>query len=618
MHSSAHQLLRDVFGFDDFRLGQSEVIELLLAGQPVLAVMPTGAGKSLCYQIPALVSKQRSIIISPLTALMDDQVIALEGVNVSAARIHSGRERHENVAAWRAFQSGTCQLLYLSPERLMTDAMLASLKTIDIGMFVVDEAHCISKWGVSFRPEYEHLGQLQHHFPKAVIAGFTATADAATRRDIATKLTSGRAKIMVQGFDRPNLHLAVQPKLNWKSQLLDFVRQHDGQNGIVYCLSRKQTEEAETFLRGHDLNALAYHAGMDAGERRERQNRFMSEDGLIMAATIAFGMGIDKPDIRFVMHASLPGSMEAYYQEIGRAGRDGLAADTLLLYGLDDMRMRRQFIENDGADGDHKFREQKRLDALIGYCEASGCRRQSLLRYFDEDAGPCGNCDNCLNPPQMLDGTREAQMVLSAIARTGGMFGQAHVIDVVRGTSTPKTRQRGHDQLKTFGVGAAHARPWWQVFVRQMLAAGHINLDVEKHGRLEITQGGDAILRGGGIFEYRHIDVGKKAGKTKLRSAEAEAGLSVDDAALLSRLKARRLELAKARQAPAFTILADAVLLQLATKRPQTRAEFAALNGVGPAKLKKWAEVFLAVVNARGEESADLDDLALENYDEDV
>ena len=605
MLADAEKLLLEVFGFAGFRLGQGEVISLLMAGQPVLAVMPTGAGKSLCYQIPALLSDRRSIIVSPLTALMDDQVIALEGLSVPAVRIHSGRDRQENVAAWRAFQSGNCRLLYLSPEQLMTENMLASLRAMDIGMFIVDEAHCISKWGVSFRPEYERLGQLQHHFPNAVIAGFTATADAATRRDIAAKLTSGKAEIIVQGFDRPNLFLQVQPKLNWKSQLLDFVRQHEGQNGSVYCLSRKKTEEAEAFLRGHGLNALAYHAGMDAGERRDRQNRFMTEDGLIMAATIAFGMGIDKPDIRFVMHASLPSSMEAYYQEIGRAGRDGLPSDTLMLYGLDDMRLRRQFIDDDGADDDHKFREQKRLDSLIAYCEVSGCRRQALLQYFDENTAPCGHCDNCRNPPEMLDGTREAQMLLSAIARTGGMFGQAHILDVVRGTITPKIRERGHDRLKTFGVGSAHSRPWWQVFLRQMLAMGHIALNIEKYGRLEITKSGDAILCGAASFAHKEIAISKAKAKANAKTTPVETGLSLDDAELFSRLKAKRLEIARQSKSPAFTILTDAVLLQLATLRPQTKVEFGALNGVGPSKVKKWADIFLVIVNEPNEKAGE-------------
>ena len=457
--SRAQDMLREVFGFDGFRTGQQEVIELILAGRPVLAVMPTGAGKSLCYQLPALVSGHRSIVVSPLTALMDDQVTALEGLGVAAVRVHSGRTRSENVAAWRAFAAGEARLLYLSPERLMTEAMIDSLKGLEIGMFVIDEAHCISKWGVSFRPEYEQLGELQHHFPEAVIAGFTATADAATRRDVSHKLTSGRAEILVQGFDRPNLHLAVQAKLDWKRQLLDFLRRHEGENGIVYCLKRAQTEETETFLLAEGFTALAYHAGMEARDRRERQNRFMSEDGLVMVATIAFGMGIDKPDIRFVLHTDMPGSMEAFYQEIGRAGRDGLPAETMLLYGLEDIAMRRRFIDGDGDDAAHRLREHKRLDALIAYCEAAECRRQALLRYFDEETEACGNCDNCLDPPEMVDGTREAQMLLSAMARTGNMFGQAHVIDVLCGAMTQKIRQRGHDGLKTFGVGGITPAP---------------------------------------------------------------------------------------------------------------------------------------------------------------
>lgn len=604
----AQDLLREVFGFDGFRAGQQEVIEHILVGRPVLAVMPTGAGKSLCYQLPALVSDKPSIVVSPLTALMDDQVIALEGLGVPAVRIHSGRTRHENVAAWRAFAAGEAPLLYMSPERLMTAAMIDSLKGLGIGMFVVDEAHCISKWGVSFRPEYEQLGQLQHHFPAAVIAGFTATADAATRRDISMKLTSGRAEILVQGFDRPNLHLAVQARLRWKTQLLDFLRRHEGENGIIYCLSRKQTEETETFLLAEGITALAYHAGMAAEDRRARQNRFMSEDGLVMVATIAFGMGIDKPDIRFVVHTDMPGSMEAFYQEIGRAGRDGLPAETMLLYGLEDMAMRRRFIDEDGENAEHKLREHKRLDALITYCEAAECRRRVMLRYFDEETEACGNCDNCLDPPEMVDGTRQAQMLLSAMARTGNMFGQAHVIDVLCGAMTQKIRQRGHDRLKTFGVGRDHARPWWRVFVRQMLAAGHIRIDIERYGRLEMTASGQAILKGSEEFRHRQIVLGKVAAKARARAAPADSGMTAAEAALFARLKARRLEFARERKAPAYTILTDAVLRQLAVERPRTVEAFAALNGVGPAKTRDWAETFLAIVREDGGEGEVFDD----------
>jgi len=618
--AKAHQLLKDVFGFDDFRLGQREVIEHILAGRPVLAVMPTGAGKSLCYQLPALGQERRSIVVSPLTALMDDQVIALEGLGVAAVRIHSGRRRHENVAAWRAFQSGDARLLYLSPERLMTEAMIASLKGLGIGMFVIDEAHCISKWGVSFRPEYEQLGQLQHHFPEAVIAGFTATADAATRRDISMKLTSGKAEILVQGFDRPNLHLAVQAKLNWRRQLLDFLHRHEGQNGIVYCLSRKQTEEVETLLLAEGFNALAYHAGMKAHERRERQNRFMSEDGLVMVATIAFGMGIDKSDIRFVVHTDMPGSMEAFYQEIGRAGRDGLAAETMLLYGLEDMAMRRRFIDEDGEDAAHKLREHKRLDALIAYCEAAECRRQVLLRYFDEETGACGNCDNCLDPPEMVDGTREAQMLLSAMVRTGNMFGQAHVIDVLLGAMTQKTRQRGHDRLKTFGVGREHPRPWWRVFVRQMLAAGHVRINIERYGRLEMTTSGQSIIKGEEVFRHRQIILGRAAAKARApQAAPADTGLTPEETDIFSRLKARRLEIAFDKHIPAFTILSDAVLRQLAIEKPQTVEAFAGLNGVGPTKIRDWAETFLAIINEEADEDETYDDyLGSENHDENM
>ncbi|MDH3195835.1 MAG: ATP-dependent DNA helicase, partial [Hyphomicrobiales bacterium] len=396
MSQAAARVLHDVFGYGAFRPGQEEVVDLLAAGQNALVVMSTGAGKSLCYQIPALLSDRLTVVVSPLVALMDDQVVGLRANGVAAVSIHSGQPRDEQVANWRAVAAGECTLLYLSPERLMGERMLAAIARLDPALFVIDEAHCISKWGVSFRPEYEQLSVLNERFPGATIAAFTATADKATRADIAQKLFRGEGRIIVHGFDRPNLRLAVSPKRDWKAQLLTFLEDKREDAGIVYCLSRKFTEEAANFLSLEGFNAIPYHAGQDTETRSANQNRFMSESAVTMVATIAFGMGIDKPDIRYVCHLNLPASMEAYYQEVGRAGRDQLPAETLLLFGLDDMRMRRQFIEQDGEDEAHKMREHKRLDALLAYCEAAGCRRTALLAYFDEEMRECGNCDNCL------------------------------------------------------------------------------------------------------------------------------------------------------------------------------------------------------------------------------
>ncbi|MEL6946881.1 MAG: RecQ family ATP-dependent DNA helicase, partial [Pseudomonadota bacterium] len=413
--SDPERVLEDVFGYAAFRPGQREVVDTILRGESVLAVMPTGAGKSICYQVPALMFEGLTIVISPLVALMQDQVSALRLNGVAADAIHSGQDRDTNVAAWRRVASGETRLLYMAPERLMTERMLNAIAQLPITLFAIDEAHCMSQWGPSFRPEYAMLGGLGKRFPHVPIAALTATADEATRKDIVAQLFAGPSQVFVSSFDRPNITLNVAPKGGWKNQLLDFAIARKGQCGIVYCLSRKKTEEAAELLRDNGLNAIAYHAGLSADERAERQNRFVTEDDMVVAATIAFGMGIDKPDVRYVFHTDLPGSMEAYYQEIGRAGRDGDPADAMMIFGAADIRLRRQFIDQDGSDDDTKRREHARLSSLITYAEALTCRRQTLLSYFDEGSAPCGNCDNCLNPVEMRDGTEEAELVLSAI-----------------------------------------------------------------------------------------------------------------------------------------------------------------------------------------------------------
>ena len=595
----ADAVLRDVFGYHAFRPGQRPIIDHLTSGDHVLAVMPTGGGKSLCYQIPAILADGLTVVVSPLVALMDDQVAALNANGVEAVRIHSGMPRHEQVDGWLAVRDGRCRLLYLSPERLMTERMLDALAELSVRYFIVDEAHCISKWGVSFRPEYEMLSRLKQRFPDCTYGAFTATADQATRIDIAQKLFPGEGEIVVQGFDRPNLKLAVRAKNNWRRQLLAFLDDKRDEAGIVYCLSRRFTEEVAEFLADSGYNAIAYHAGQEAAQRAANQDRFMSERSVVMVATIAFGMGIDKPDIRFVCHLNLPGSMEAYYQEIGRAGRDGEPAETLMLYGLDDIRLRRMFIDEDGDDDAHKLREHKRLDSLLAYCEAAQCRRRALLSYFDEDIEACGNCDTCLNPPVRLDGTRHAQMILSAIYRTGQVFGAAHIIDVVRGSENQKILDRGHQKLPTFGVGKAESKAYWTAFIRQMVAGGVLGINIQKYGCLEISDLGRDILHGRRDFEFRAITEpssaqGKKASRKELRSIN----LSEEDDRLLVRLKALRLELAKARGVPAFVIFPDTTLIELAAKRPADLEALADINGVGPKKLQDFGSEFLAVVNA--------------------
>jgi ATP-dependent DNA helicase RecQ len=586
-------LLADTFGFSGFRAGQREIVDRLIAGTHTLCVMPTGAGKSLCYQLPALVFDRPTIVVSPLVALIDDQVAALRANGVDAAGIHSNRPRADNVADWRRFQAGAAKLLYLSPERLMTERMLDALARLDPAMFVVDEAHCISKWGVSFRPEYEALAALKQRFPRAVMAAFTATADAATRTDIAAKLFGGAGDIVVHGFDRPNLRLGVAPKTEWKRQLLDFLDGRRDEAGIVYCLSRRLTEEVAALLAGEGFRALPYHAGLAPEVRAANQQAFMAEQGVVMVATIAFGMGIDKPDIRYVFHLNLPGSVEAYYQEIGRAGRDGGLAEVAMVYGLDDIRLRRQFIDQDGEDEDHRRREHKRLDALLAYCEATQCRRVALLACFGDDAEPCGNCDTCLDPPEMIDGTAEAKALFEAVAGTGESFGTAHIIDVLRGGASEKLIARGHDRLAVYGVGKERPKPFWQAFIRQAVAGGYLAIDIERFGGLRLTQKGRAVRAGGEEFRYRAIaEAPAKAPRRRAGSALPE-GL---DEGLYAALKGLRRELAEARGVPAYVIFADATLQDMCVLRPATRDQFALVNGVGPKKLADFADAFLAAI----------------------
>ena len=595
MAQTPNAVLDSVFGFSEFRPGQADIVDHILAGRSTLCVMPTGAGKSLCYQVPALILDGQTIVVSPLTALMDDQVAALRANGVEAAAIHSGRLRDDNVADWKRFQSGALKLLYLSPERLMTGRMLAALDAIPPALFVVDEAHCISKWGASFRPEYEQLAALRVRFPRARLAAFTATADAATREDIAGKLFGEGGEIVVHGFDRPNLSLAVEPKTGGKRQLLDFLDRRRGVSGIVYCLSRKSTEETAALLVESGYRALPYHAGLPAEVRRENQEVFMAEEAVVMVATIAFGMGIDKPDIRFVVHLNMPGSMEAYYQEIGRAGRDGRAAEAMMFFGLSDARMRRQFIDQDGEDDGHKRREHKRLDALLAYCEATRCRRLALLAYFGETGGkPCGNCDICIDPPELVDATREARMLMSAIVRTGQRFGAAHVIDVVRGADTEKIRERGHDRLPTWGVGADRPKPFWQGLVRQCLASGHLELDIEGFGALKLTPDGEDVLKGQQALSIREIKLSRRDARQR-RIADMPQDTDIDTD-LLSALKALRRDLAAERGVPAYVVFADATLIDMCRLRPATLDDMALVKGVGPKKLETYGAAFLKVV----------------------
>lgn len=589
------RVLKDVFGFDDFRPGQADVMETLLSGRHVLAVMPTGAGKSLCYQVPALVLGGLTIVVSPLVALMQDQVAALRLAGVAADTINSSLDRDANVAVWRRVASGQTRLLYLAPERLMTERMLDALARLDIRLIAIDEAHCISQWGPAFRREYEDLARLRDIFPKVPIIALTATADEATRTDISARLFADRVDTLVLGFDRPNIRLAIEPKQDSKRQLLRFVERHPGRSGIVYCLSRRKTEEMAAFLEKNGVTALAYHAGMSKEAREANQNAFMTLSGVVMVATIAFGMGIDKPDVAYVFHTDLPASLEAYYQEIGRAGRDGRSAEAHMLYGLGDIRTRRLFIDDEDASPEHKRRSHGRLDTLIGYCETAQCRRQVLLGYFGETAQPCGNCDNCLNQAPRADGSAEARIILSAVAQTGERFGASHIVDILLGHETEKVLARSHQRLASFGTGAAHKRPAWLSLIRQLVAGGFLMPDPDGYGGLAISESGRALGRGETAFEYR-VETRHRSLRNKARSAQAAAGTEDVDAGLLGALKALRLRLAKERQVPAYVVFSDRTLIDMAERRPRDLDAFAQVNGVGEAKLREFGEIFLSAI----------------------
>jgi ATP-dependent DNA helicase RecQ len=589
------RILKDVFGFDDFRPGQADAINSLLAGRHVLTVMPTGAGKSLCYQVPALVLGGLTVVVSPLVALMQDQVAALRLAGVAADTINSSIERDANVAAWRRVASGETRLLYLAPERLMTERMLDALSRLDIRLIAIDEAHCISQWGPAFRPEYADLSRLRGIFPNVPIIALTATADETTRADIAARLFDGRVETLVLGFDRPNIKLAIEARQDGKRQLLGFVKRHPGRSGIIYCLSRKKTEETAQFLEKSGIRALPYHAGMTKEARDANQNSFMTESGVVMVATIAFGMGIDKPDVAYVFHTDMPGSLEAYYQEIGRAGRDGQLAEAHMLFGLGDIRMRRMFIDDEDSSPEHKRRAHGRLNTLIGYCETAQCRRQILLTYFGESAAPCGNCDNCLSQAPRADGTAQAKIILTAISETGERFGPSHIVDVLLGHETQKIADRGHDRLASYGAGKAHKKDLWQSLIRQLVANGFLTLDIGGHGGVSIAEQGHALRRGEGVFEYR-VDP-PRVGRGTARLAE-EMGVELKDTALLAALKAVRLRLAKDRQVPAYVIFSDRTLIDMAERAPRDLDAFAEVNGVGAAKLKDFGRVFVDAIAA--------------------
>ena len=586
--------LKNFFGYDSFRPGQLEIIQHLLNGEDVLAVMPTGAGKSLCFQLPALIQSFKTIIISPLVALMNDQTAALRDLGVEVELIHSGRDYEENAQSWRNFVTGDVKILYMSPERLMQSRMLTALGSLDIGMFVVDEAHCISKWGAGFRPDYEALSRLRGLFPNTILAAFTATADRATRVDINQKLSGGNARQILKGFGRDNLSLAVYPKKELKKNLIEYLNQKAHQSGIVYCLSRNETDEIAEYLNKEGFSAIAYHAGKTTEYRNSAQDRFMTEDGLIMVATIAFGMGIDKSDIRFVIHASLPGSIEAYYQEIGRAGRDGKPADTVLFFGLSDLIKRQRMIfEGDGAD-QFKVLEYKRLEALTGYCETVKCRKVALLSYFDEESEPCGNCDNCMTPPIVEDQTSQAVMLLSAIKQTGEFFGSSHIIDIVRGGETAKIKEKGHNSLESFGEGARYSKSFFQGLIRQLISSGILTVNLERFGAVQLMQKAYEVVEGREQF-FARAHVERSPPKTLNRDTGRNIGEG-PETILFQSLKALRLEIAREKGVPAYVIFSDRTLEDMSIKKPKTKSDFLLVTGVGNKKLIEYYESFSELI----------------------
>ncbi|MEM9147859.1 MAG: DNA helicase RecQ [Pseudomonadota bacterium] len=589
-------LLQSVFGFSEFRPGQREIVEAVVRGDDVLAIMPTGGGKSLCYQLPALVRDGITLVVSPLIALMRDQVRALQEAGVPAAALTSANSREETDALHARLEAGTLRLLYLAPERIGRPGTAEWLARAGIGLIAVDEAHCVSQWGHDFRPDYLAIGDLRRALG-CPLAAFTATADAETRQEIARRLFDGAPTTFLRGFDRPNLTLAFLPKDRPLRQILDFVGARAGQSGIVYCSARARTEAIARELCDAGHLGLAYHAGLEPDQRREAETRFQREDGMVMVATVAFGMGIDKPDIRYVVHADLPKSIEAYYQEIGRAGRDGAPAETLALYGADDIRLRRAQIDESAAPDDRKRADHARLNALLALAESPVCRRQPLLGYFGEIPGePCGNCDICLDPPPTFDATIAAQKAFSAALRTEERFGAGHLIDILRGQMSDKMAARGHDRLPTFGVGQEYSRSEWSVIFRQLQGLDLLRPDASRHGALRLTEAARPILRGESPLTLRS-DTLKRAAKSP-RPKAAAPSLGPGDEPLLQALKARRRDLADAAKVPAYVIFPDRTLIDMVARRPRSLEDMRHISGIGETKLARYGQTFLEILQA--------------------
>ncbi|MER3461699.1 MAG: DNA helicase RecQ [Armatimonadota bacterium] len=598
--TAALQTLEKVFGYSQFRGAQEAIVERIAGGGDALVLMPTGGGKSLCYQIPALLRPGVGVVVSPLIALMKDQVDALLQAGVRAAFLNSSLSPQQARAVENQLLNSELDLLYVAPERLVTPQFLSLLGRVPIALFAIDEAHCVSRWGHDFRPEYLQLGLLAERFPGVPRMALTATADALTRQEILRQLRLERAQQFISSFDRPNIRYTVVPKQNAKGQFLEFYRaNHDGNAGIVYCLSRKKVDDTALWLQKHGVKALPYHAGLNNAARQRHQERFLREEGLVMVATIAFGMGIDKPDVRFVAHLDLPKSLEGYYQETGRAGRDGLPSDAWMTYGLQDVVLVRRMLEESGAGPEFKRLENARLEKLIGYCESARCRRQVLLAYFGEESGPCGNCDVCLEPVETYDATVPAQKFLSTVVRTGQRFGAGHLIDILLGKATPKVLAQAHQNLSTYGIGTELDMAQWRSLARQLVGGGYLSTDDEGYGSLRLTPKAAPVLKGHERLELRRDTPRAKTGR-KARAERLEPpGFARARAAanpLFAALRGLRSELAREQNVPAYVIFHDSTLGEMAEVKPRSLQSLGRISGVGATKLERYGEAFLEVI----------------------
>jgi ATP-dependent DNA helicase RecQ len=595
----ALHLLQTVFGYPAFRSQQGQIVEHVVHGGDALVLMPTGGGKSLCYQIPALIRHGVGIVVSPLIALMQDQVDALAEVGVRAAFLNSTQSFDEILAVEKKMREGELDLVYIAPERLLTQRCLELLEVVDIALFAIDEAHCVSQWGHDFRPEYIRLSMLHERFPQVPRIALTATADQQTRDEIIHRLQLENALQFVSSFDRPNIRYQIVEKANGRKQLLDFIQaQHAGDAGIVYCLSRKKVEETAEFLNENGITSLPYHAGMDMTERSRNQARFLREDGIVMCATIAFGMGIDKPDVRFVAHLDLPKSVEGYYQETGRAGRDGASANAWMAYGLQDVVQQRRMIDESEANDTYKRVQGVKLDAMLSLCETLNCRRVHILDYFGQASEPCGNCDTCLSPPTSFDGTIAAQKILSTIYRVDQRFAAGHIVDILRGIDTERVQQWRHEQLSTYGIGSDKSEAEWRAILRQLIALGLIAVDYENYSSLKLTEASRAVLRGETKVQLRQYKKAEKAVKHKRQSAKdyAEAELGAEEQALFDKLRWWRVETARTHNVPAYVIFPDSTLREIARNAPQTLMALRAISGVGDKKLDSYGAEILQLI----------------------